>query len=51
MNVDGDIDKDNERLVAHNFSQSPEIECNEMFTPMARLYIVRMFLAIFSHKC
>ena len=46
INVEGEVKKHKARLVAHRFSQQPGIDYNENFSPLARLDIVRMVLAI-----
>jgi len=48
--VEGEFEKNKERLVAHGFSQQLSIDYNETFAPVARLDIVRMVLSISSHN-
>ena len=45
LNLDGDVEKYKERLVAQGFSQQPGIDYNETFAPVARLDTLRMVLA------
>jgi hypothetical protein len=46
LNVDGQVEKYKERLVAQGYSQQPDIDYNETFAPIERIDIVRMVLAI-----
>jgi hypothetical protein len=46
LNADGEVKKYKERLVAQGFSQQPDIDYNETFSPVARIDTVRMVLAI-----
>ena len=48
--VEGEFEKNKERLVSHEFSQQLNIDYNETFAPVARLDIVRMVLAIVAHN-
>jgi hypothetical protein len=51
LNAKGNIEKHKERLVAKGFSQQPDIDYGETFSPVAMLDTVRTLLAITSqHK-
>ena len=49
FDVDGNVVKHKARLVAKVFSQQPEIDHNETFSPVAILDTVRTMLAIAGH--
>jgi len=46
MNAEGEVEKYKARLVAQGFSQQPDIDYNETFSPVERIDTVRMVLAI-----
>ena len=50
LNADGDVEKYKARLVAQGFSQQPSIGYSETFAQVARIYTVRMVLAIVAHN-
>ena len=50
LNVDGDVEIYKARLVSQGFNQQPGIDSNETFTPIARLDIVSLVLAIAAHN-
>jgi hypothetical protein len=50
LNVEGEVEKHKERLVAQGFSQQTSIDYNETFSPVVRLDTVRMVLAIATHN-
>ncbi|MCI29822.1 pentatricopeptide repeat-containing protein, partial [Trifolium medium] len=46
----GEIAKYKARLVAKGFLQKPDLDFNEVFTPVARLETIRLVVAIASYK-
>jgi hypothetical protein len=50
LNVEGEVEKHKERLVAQGFSQQPNIDYNETFAPIARIDTIRLVLSIVSHN-
>ena len=50
QDVDGNVQKHKERMVARGFTQQPGIDFNETFAPVARMDIIRTVLAITAQK-
>jgi hypothetical protein len=48
QDVEGNVQKYKERLVARGFTQQPRIDYNETFAPVARMDTVRTVLVIVS---
>jgi hypothetical protein len=50
LNVEGEVEEHKARLGAQGFSEQPDINYNETFSPVVRLDIVRMVLSIDAHN-
>ena len=50
QDVDGNVQKHKERMVARGFTQQPDTDFNETFAPVARMDTIKTFLAIASQK-
>lgn len=50
LNEDGKVIRNRERLVCKGYSQKEGIDNNETFAPIARIEVVRLFLAFATHK-
>ena len=48
--VDGNVKKHKERMVARGFTQQPGIDSNETFAPVARMDTIRIVLAITAQR-
>ena len=45
MNEEGKVVRNNERLVCKGYSQQEGIDYDDTYAPMARIEVVRLFLA------
>lgn len=50
QDVNGNVKNPKARLVARGFTQQPDIDFNETFSPVTRLDMVRTVLAIAAHN-
>ena len=50
MNVQGEVIRKKTRLVYKGYSQQEGIDYEETYTPIARMEVVRMFLAYAANK-
>ena len=50
MNEQGEVVRNKERLVCKGYSQQERIGYEKTYAPMARIEVVRLFLAYAAHK-